>query len=156
MIMPAQHARTKGHSRLLVPYFAASVPLFPAFHMSKRARNVTAAVVALAVAIPAVLEWAGVVSPSFVFSDGKMIVLPTIAALRETPTRLVFLVFTLGIAIVPRFYIGQYQDGLLPAQERELTLAWHLRQFLSREAQGIIGSTEQGRTRNVRERSLRA
>jgi eukaryotic-like serine/threonine-protein kinase len=97
----------------------------------KRHRLLAVTAGCLAVAIPALLEWAGLLPTATVFADNAITIVPTMTEFPPLATRVVLLAASLGLIVTPMLLIGRVRDSLTAAELRIQVQAWHLRQLVS-------------------------
>jgi hypothetical protein len=78
---------------------------------------------------PLGLELAGVVPSSYVFEDGKLIVLPQMTELPEVATYAYAALANVGAGLAPALFVARLRSELTSAQRRELLRAWQLRRL---------------------------
>ncbi len=88
----------------------------------------------LAIVGPLVLEVLGVISSSYVFENGKMVILPQGVLLSEVPTLCALTLCTIFLIVAPAVIMGRVQMSLRNAETRSAMQAWHLRHLLPEEA----------------------
>jgi eukaryotic-like serine/threonine-protein kinase len=116
---------------VVVPPIAAAVTLYiTLLHRAARQRWVVIAMGSLAVAVPFLLELAGIFPPAFAFSDGNVTLFGR--ALRLAPETTLPLLLYAGVTsvIVPAAVLGLVRDALSSAERHLFLQAWHLRQLL--------------------------
>jgi len=92
---------------------------------------------ALAFLVPLVLEWTGVLAPSYAFRDGAIVLLPRMVDFPAGISTLGVLVASgLGIVLMPPVLVARVSDEARSAERRVFTHLWHLRQFIPDEARG--------------------
>jgi serine/threonine-protein kinase len=118
-------------SRLLGPFVlvpavvGASTTLFAL--MPRRGLFFTAlAAGCAAVLVPAGLEWAGVIAPSYAFGANVLEVLPTSASLRPLPTMILLVASSVGAIVVPAVMCAKTRAALSDAERKVRLQAWHL------------------------------
>jgi eukaryotic-like serine/threonine-protein kinase len=126
-----------GISRAFGPLFFTPllVALFTAVYSTSHLRGYRAGILAtglLWVVVAVALEALGVLSPIYAFRDGAMLVLPTALTLDRWPTLLSLSAGTLFLMVVPSLVMGQIQDKLRAAEQRNLLQAWQLKQLAPR------------------------
>jgi serine/threonine-protein kinase len=83
----------------------------------------------LAVAVPLVLEMAGVIPPSYSFANGRFEVLPQMTDLPRVPVLAFLGVASIATAFVPALFVARLRGELAQAQEREMMQDWKLRRM---------------------------
>jgi eukaryotic-like serine/threonine-protein kinase len=133
MVAIALIGRTFGplfFTPLLVTIFTFS---FAMTH-SRKFRALVIATGCLVVLVPLGLELLGVISRSYVFENGKMVILPQGVQLTETTTLCALTLGTLFLIVAPSVIMGRVQTALRNAETRSAMQAWHLRHLLPEEA----------------------
>jgi hypothetical protein len=95
---------------------------------------------ALLLIVPVLLELTGIVAPSFAFHDGVMSILPRMVELPRTATVLLLTASSVGLVLVASLLVGRNVAALADAERRLHAQAWHLQQFVPREARQADGS----------------
>jgi hypothetical protein len=95
------------------------------------------------IAIPALLEWAGVWQPSYLFHDGLMTVTPQMHGLEGTPTMVFLLLANVAILLGSALAIGRIRDALTDAETRLQLHAWQLRQLIPEETGAAPGGARE-------------
>ncbi|NUQ72500.1 MAG: protein kinase [Polyangiaceae bacterium] len=76
------------------------------------------------------LELSGFISPSYLFRDGAITVLPNSVMLPKGPTIGALVVASLFLAVAPGVIMGRLQDALKEAEKKSAMHVWHLKQLL--------------------------
>lgn len=76
------------------------------------------------------LEASGVLSPSYEFRDGAMVILPRVVNHAPLPTMMALTLSSMFLLVVPAWMMGRLQSALRDAEERSFLQAWQLRQLL--------------------------
>ncbi|MGH7280151.1 MAG: protein kinase domain-containing protein [Polyangiaceae bacterium] len=101
----------------------------------RKQRAFIAAVGTAAFMIPLILEWTGVISPSYVFRDGHIEIMPHVLSFDHPAWTMALLVIAhLGIIVIAVSYIGKVRDHLKRYERHALVQAWHFRQLAPEEA----------------------
>jgi hypothetical protein len=136
-------------SRLLGPFMllpGAMVACAAGFAVdpSRRRRLFVLGCCCAAILVPWALEWVGVLSPSYVFEQGGIRIVPHTLFLPEGPTTAFLLAATLGTIVSCGMLIGRVRTALEWAEHRLYLQAWQLRQLLPEAARGAadIGSVD--------------
>ncbi|MEM6296944.1 MAG: serine/threonine-protein kinase [Myxococcota bacterium] len=98
----------------------------------RRERLLAAAMSALGVLGPVVLESIGWMPMQSWFSNGAMVVLPGITDLTPTLTPITLTVASMALIITPVLLIGRARDAWNETQKKNAVQAWHLRQLVAR------------------------
>jgi len=114
---------------VLVPTLVATFCIVIQAHPSALVRHYTWAAGALAVAVPILLEAFHVVSPSYAFEAGRIVILPQIHELPRTGTFALLLGASLTMMIVPCVFISKLRSTLNLVQRQLLLQAWHFRRL---------------------------
>jgi eukaryotic-like serine/threonine-protein kinase len=115
---------------ILLPALALTNTVTHVLDPHRLQRGALIAIGCSAVIIPAVLEWTGVIPPSYVFRDGQMCVVPQLTELPRGGTSLLLLLANAGIIVVAARFAGRVRGSLIAAEEKLHLYAWHLRQLL--------------------------
>jgi len=116
---------------VVVPPIAAAVTLYTALlHRTSRQRWVVIAMGTLAVAVPFLLELAGVVPPAFAFAGGNVTLFGRAIRLAPETTLPLLLYVSITSVVLPTGALGIVRDALSTAERRLFLQAWHLRQLL--------------------------
>jgi eukaryotic-like serine/threonine-protein kinase len=83
----------------------------------------------LVVAVPLVLELAGVLPPSYSFQNGRFEILPQMTDLPHTPVMVFLGVASIATALLPALFVERMRVDLSRSQERELMQNWKLRRM---------------------------
>ena len=113
---------------MLLPVLAGTNTTALAFELSERRRWLAITVGVLSMLVPAGLEWAGVIAPSYAFANGTLIITPHLLDLPRVPTLVTLAVMTLGTIVLGSLFLSQMRRTLDAAQRRLLFQAWQLRQ----------------------------
>jgi hypothetical protein len=92
--------------------------------------GVLSAIMALAVFVPWGLEWLGVVSPTYEFRGGELVLHSAALTFQSVPVQLAFagmLVALLGVVALLTRQMARRQRGVSKRAELQ---AWHLRQLV--------------------------
>ena len=76
------------------------------------------------------LEWLGILSPSYAFRDGAMIILPTVVNHPRLQSLLFLISMTLISIILPALSVAKMTEKQRALQNRMLLQDWHLRQLV--------------------------
>jgi serine/threonine-protein kinase len=123
---------------VMLPGIVATNTLFFVMEHRRGARRFAfIAGAAIAMLLPLVLEWTGVLPPSYAFRDGTIVLLPRMVSFPAGISTLAVLVSSaLGIALLPPILVARVTDEARTAERRVFTHLWHLRQFIPDEARG--------------------
>ena len=118
---------------LIAPTVATSMLIGYASHPRFGRISIVAAILAMGIAVPWVLELAGVLSPTYAFEGGALVLSSPVVAFRSAPIQVAcasLLVALLAVVgILSRTIASRQRDA---AHQLELQ-AWHLRQILPSE-----------------------
>ena len=112
------------------PALAAVVALSFAMNSDARRRLVTTGVCMLSILVPALLEWARIVPPSFVIENGSLLVAPRSMSLPEGPARMMLITGNLLLVGLPAFFVGRFRDTTQEAKKKQFMTAWLMRQLV--------------------------
>jgi serine/threonine-protein kinase len=129
--------------RLVGPLFL--VPMLLSLHAfvqsmspDARYRRFVAGLSSIAVLVIVGLEFSGAVSPSYIFQNGVMTILPRLAYLHKIPTVVSLLGVNLFAMVIPTLGIRRMQVSLMEAERRTMLQMWHLRQLLPEQARAPL------------------
>jgi hypothetical protein len=88
----------------------------------------------MAIVGPLVLELLGLIPRSYLFENGRMIVVPQGVLLPETATLCALTLGTIFLIVAPSVIMGRVQMSLRNAETRSAMQAWNLRHLLPAEA----------------------
>ena len=123
---------------LILPSLAAINAM--SFMMSRDGsrRRLVVAVAWLTLLGPLVLEWSGLLPPSYAFHDGVMVILPTLVNLPPLATNVFLVALNIAVIGVASLLIARMRD-VLTATDRRLQLhLWQLRQLVPDEARAAL------------------
>ena len=83
-----------------------------------------------AVVVPAVLQWIGVIPPSYVFSREGLTIVPMLADFPETATHAVLMCASIACVGVTSLIVERFRRALVSAEQRVHVQGWQLRQLL--------------------------
>jgi serine/threonine-protein kinase len=115
---------------LVAPVIAPGYALLLSLHYKDVARWLSIGVITMAVSLPLFLEMAGVLSPTFEFVDGALVVLPQAIKLPAVATPIVIWVIFLGAFAAPSMIIGRLKNELLDAERRARVQVWQLEKLV--------------------------
>jgi serine/threonine-protein kinase len=113
---------------ILVPTVLASWAIVIQTNPARLVRRLGLAGSVLGIAMPVVLELAGVLPASYVFDDGFAVV-PQLAELAEVPTIAFLGLASVVIAIIPSVFVARLRERLAESERRELLHSWRLRRL---------------------------
>jgi hypothetical protein len=91
---------------------------------------VVIAAAALAVVLPFVLEWCGILPQSYLFRGGELVVQPVAVWLPRAPTTIYLLLANLiGVVLISAF-LGRMRDSQLEAERQLYLHSWQLKQIV--------------------------
>jgi eukaryotic-like serine/threonine-protein kinase len=126
----------------LVPGWSAANGTIYLLHLKKLHHRVAAGAMTLgAVLVPLLLELGGVLPPSFVFEDGRLVLLPRLMSFATGPTMLVFVSLALLQVIVPAMLAGRTGVEARKAERVAFLQSWNLRRFLPASARDVVATT---------------
>jgi hypothetical protein len=114
---------------VLVPSITALNAFAFALHGGRAFRIQSALLHSLAVFVPLLLAWVGVVEPWYAFDSGRMCILPHWHSLPAVPVTAALTIASLVFIVFGTYYAGRYRDALHEAERRLHVQAWQLRQL---------------------------
>jgi hypothetical protein len=123
-----------GSPLLLTPVALAVNASGYAIFVDRRFRPFVALIACAAFVMPLALELGGVLSPTFVFEGGGMVVVPTALDLPATPTIVMVVLAVVSAIVLSTLVVGHIRDRLGEAERRLMLYTWHLREFVPPEA----------------------
>jgi serine/threonine-protein kinase len=79
---------------------------------------------------PPLLEWAGLLDPSYAFHGGAIAVVPHMLRLDPAPVWCAFVLISLGAMLAPGMLLERTRRELVVTQRRVAVQAWHLRRLI--------------------------
>ncbi len=119
---------------VILPTMAAVGAMLMQMPPAPRRRTPTAALYALALAVPSVLAWAGVLPSQYTFEGGNLVVHPVMLEFRAVPTYALIFLTDLGLVLGGSLLLGRFRDTLGSYEERLSVQTWQLRQLMPDEA----------------------
>lgn len=119
---------------VVVPALAAIGSMLLQMPPNRKGRLPLVLLHCMAVALPAGLQWAGVLRPSYVFHDGTMTILPNMLWLPPFQTNVALLVISLALIVTGSVILGRFRNTLTMVEERLHLQTWQLRQLVPEEA----------------------
>ena len=115
---------------VMVPALATAFGVAMQVHPKRFMRRAAAWVACLAVGVPVLLEWAGVLPSSYAFADGRMAIVPQMHELPAVPTSLLLLVASIATIVTASAFVGRVRRSLSEAHLRLQLTAWHFERML--------------------------
>jgi hypothetical protein len=119
---------------IITPSLAAGNTAAFAMQIDRRWRPVALGIGACAFVVPTLLQWAGVVAPSYSFGPAGMTVIPRAVDFPPTATYFILMASALAFLFVITFVISQSTDIAREAEQRLHMQAWSLRQLVPESA----------------------
>jgi serine/threonine-protein kinase len=88
----------------------------------------------LAVVVPAGLELAGIVPPSYVFEGGTIHIMPMMLDFPALPTNVFLLAACVGLVVTASFILARFRNTITRVEEKLHVQAWQLQQLVPEEA----------------------
>ena len=130
----AAHGRVDGVERPLVvaPGAAAATAaiVLVSIRANRFAQNWVLIMSLASVLVPALLELAGVLPPSYTVTDGRLTIAPNFFAFQLEPTLALLVISAVLTVALTVFGVGRAVDALVRAERRNFAQAWRLRQIL--------------------------
>jgi len=114
---------------VLVPGAAATSSVGLLFHDRVR-RAIVIGVGCVGVLLPATLEWTGILSPTYSFEGGLMVLRSAMLELPAAATYVLLTAGALSIVLVSSIMVCAIRDAQLAAERRLRIQSWHLRQLV--------------------------
>jgi hypothetical protein len=84
----------------------------------------------LAVLVPALLEWLGVLPPSYSFAAGRWVIMPKVFDISPLATQAFVLTAIVGTIAPACFFVARLRRAYADAERKLQLQAWQLRQIL--------------------------
>ncbi|MEO6573974.1 MAG: serine/threonine-protein kinase [Polyangiaceae bacterium] len=115
---------------ILVPSAALALAVTFGIYPYKGPRRFALFVSCAAVTLPLVLEWAGVLPTSYLFENGRIVVVPQMASFPKWPSSIALMAFHVMIIVSTWRLTARVRGALTAAEEIISVQAWHLRQIV--------------------------
>jgi serine/threonine protein kinase len=125
---------------VIVPAFAVASTMVFASHVDGKKQVAIIALGCTGVAVPAIGEWLGFLPPSYLFEDGRLVIVPQLAELPPLATNTTLLFSSLAMVIGASFLIALNRRALNDAERRLMLQTWALRQLVPIEARASSAS----------------
>lgn len=119
---------------VLVPEMAMSTAFVYAVHPVRRVQIASVSLMTLSVAVPLLLERAGLWRASYLFRNGEMIIVPNTCTFTDLTTSGFLGVTTVFLLLIGTTTVGRIRNALTAAEERLSLQAWQLRQLVPERA----------------------
>ncbi|MBA3463624.1 MAG: protein kinase [Deltaproteobacteria bacterium] len=117
---------------ILVPTLIASYAIVLQAHPARLFRRLALVASIVALAVPILLELAGILPASYAFEGGRWLVEPQMIELPPLGTQLLLMVTNMAMIIVPCVFIAKLRSDLSEVQARQLTQAWQFKRLATR------------------------
>jgi eukaryotic-like serine/threonine-protein kinase len=114
---------------VLGPTLIATYTLTIQIHPSRTMRRVVVVLAIVAMALPMVLELAGVLPSSYEFVDGRFEIVPQMLAFPKAGSIALLIGGSAVSMLLPAMFLGRVCAALSEAESRLLVQAWHLRRL---------------------------
>jgi serine/threonine-protein kinase len=114
---------------VLLPVAASGLLMMIVSESRPRERKALFAIALAVVSVPLLLEWSGVIPPSYRFEEGRLVLLARATDLRPHGTLAMLVWSSLAFVLVPSFLLARLRDQLDAAQLRLALQSWQLRQL---------------------------
>jgi hypothetical protein len=114
---------------VLVPTLAATYAVSMYMHPHRTPRRAALILCCLAMVVPAVLEYAGVLPRTVTVQEGA-IVIRTIGTLREGPAIIFLVIAGISMTLSSCFFVGSIRGALVRAERRLHLHAWHVQRMM--------------------------
>ena len=118
---------------IVTPSLVAMTGLFFAMHPDRRLRITGITAGCLAMLIPVALEWTGILSPSYRFENGMLLVMPSMFTFSPRLTLGFLFITSLAVMLSSSVFLGFVRDALITAERRQHLQTWNLRQLIPDE-----------------------
>jgi serine/threonine-protein kinase len=117
---------------VMVPGAAALTvaSFFVNLRANRAVRRATPVLALAAVFVPAILQFTGVVSPSYVFEPGSIRIVSNLVQFRPVPAMVLLALGSALTVLATVFAVGRAVDALVASERRNFAQAWRLRQIL--------------------------
>ena len=119
---------------VILPGIAGASTVIYSLHQRPRWIPICLALGCTAVVAPLVLQYLGVLAPSYAFTDGGITILPNVTSFPKTATFAALIAAGLGVIIAPVVAITSVRRSLAEAEQRLHMQAWQLRQLVPNAA----------------------
>ncbi len=114
---------------ILMPTICVTLAILMQAHPDRMMRWLGTTAGAFAIVAPLGLELLGLLPGSYLFEDGRLIVVPQMNELPEVATYGFLAVANVAAALAPALFVSRLRAELERAQERELVRAWRFRRL---------------------------
>ncbi len=115
---------------IIVPTAALALAVTFGIYPYKGLRRVALAVACGSVVFPVVLEWLGVLPTSYLFENGRLVVVPQMASFPKWPSTIALMTFHVMVIVSTWRLTARVRATLTAAEEIVSVQAWHLRQVV--------------------------
>src|SRR5690606_35261563 len=119
---------------VIVPAFAVASTMVFTSHLEGRYQRAVIALGCAGVALPTLGEWLGVLPSSYVFEDGRMVIVPQLADLSPVASTVTLVFSSLALVIGASVLIVIGRRVLIDTERRLMLQTWTLRQLVPDEA----------------------
>jgi serine/threonine-protein kinase len=119
---------------VIVPSMAAIGSMLLHLAPDRSRRVVVVVLNCFAIAVPAGLQWIGVLPSSYVFEHGALTIEPLMLYFPPIPTHVFLLVSNVALVITGCAMMARFRNTLTAAEERLHVQAWQLRQLVPEQA----------------------
>jgi len=120
---------------MIVPAIALSNAMGYAMTRERRERFFVSSLAVAAWGVPLVLEWAGILAPSYVFENGHITIMPHLLSFDDPFWAQALLISVHGMIMFTGVAsVGTVRDDLARHERHSLLQAWHFRQLAPDEA----------------------
>ncbi len=123
---------------VLIPSFAMSTATVYAMHPDKRVHRWAMIAMTLVILLPVALESLHVLSPSYVFTDGHLVIVSRLAELPALPTLAFLGVMTILLLFIAGGIVRRMGNALTDAEEKLAVQAWQFRQLVPERARDRV------------------
>ena len=119
---------------VILPTLAAIGAMLNQMPPNRTGRGRVIAIFCAAIAVPAALQWAGILPATYVFEHGSLTILPGMLSFPAVPTHVFLLTTNVGLIVMSSLILGRFRDTLSDVEQRLHVQTWQLRQMVPEEA----------------------
>ncbi|MEO6420730.1 MAG: hypothetical protein ABIP39_15060 [Polyangiaceae bacterium] len=123
---------------VLIPSFSMATATVYAMHPEKRVHRWAISAMTVVLLLPAVLEWMHLLSPSYAFADGQLVIVSHLTALPAVATLAFLAVMTSLLLFIAGGIVRRMGTALTMAEEKLAVQAWQFRQLVPERARDRV------------------